>query len=298
MKVTSDTSWANYMEVVCNPAAMIYARPMVYVQFVESMRTSGVGGSSEATGEEEPVLVSGVGGDTREEVGDGDLRRRADNFEPNEGVERWWVARIDCHEYLTDQVEEVESEEEDVETISSEDEEDREAATGGAAGGVVTTNIAYVPSRLDDVATTSLVLPQLKWAVWGFNEDTLLLGQRFPNKSATQHAIARYAINIGRTYQVQRSNPDTYIVRCVDESCASKVRAQWFMVVVTSFQITVLKDHTCELAEPLHRHRNMTSSYVASLISHLVAGDVSISPKLLLANVANMVGSQASYKTA
>ena len=144
MKVTCDTSWANYMGVVCNPAAAIYARPMVYVQFVERTGTSGVGGSGEAADEEEPALVSGVGGDAGEEVDDGDLRRRADNFEPNEGVERWWAARIDCHEYLADQVEEVESEEEeDVETASSEDEEDGEAATGGAVGGVVTTDIAY-----------------------------------------------------------------------------------------------------------------------------------------------------------
>ena len=117
-------------------------------------------------------------------------------------MERWWAARIDCHEYLADQVKEVESEEEDVETTSSEDDEDGEAATGGAVGGVMTTDIAYVPSRLDDVATTSLVLPQPEGAEWGFNEDTLLLGQRFPNKSAAQHAIARYTINIGQMYRV------------------------------------------------------------------------------------------------
>lgn len=88
MKVTSDASWANYMEVVCNPTVAIVARPMVYVQFVERTGTSNVGGSGEAAGEEEPTLVSGVGGDAGEEVGDGDLRRRADNFEPNKGVNR------------------------------------------------------------------------------------------------------------------------------------------------------------------------------------------------------------------
>ena len=64
---------------------------------------------------------------------------------------------------------EVESEE-DVETTSSADEEDGEAATGGAVGGVVTTDIAYVAFRFNDVATTLLVLPQPKGAEWGFNE--------------------------------------------------------------------------------------------------------------------------------
>ena len=116
---------------------------MVYVQFVESTETSGVGGSSEAADEEEPALVSGVGGDASEEVGDGDLRRRADNFEPNKGVERWWATRIDCHEYLADQAKEVESEEVDVETASSEDDRDGEAGTGGVVSGVVTTDISY-----------------------------------------------------------------------------------------------------------------------------------------------------------
>ena len=103
MKVSSDASWTNYMEVVCNPAAAIYARPMVYVQFVERTESSTMGGSGGVDAD------AAVGGDADEEVGDADLRRRADNFEPNEGVERWWAARIDCHEYLADQVEEVES---------------------------------------------------------------------------------------------------------------------------------------------------------------------------------------------
>lgn len=31
VKVSSDASWANYMEVVCNPGAAIYARPVVYI---------------------------------------------------------------------------------------------------------------------------------------------------------------------------------------------------------------------------------------------------------------------------
>ena len=56
-----------------------------------------------------------------------------------------------------------------------------------------------------------------------------------------------------------------------------------------------MTDHTCELSEPLRQHRNMTSAYVANLIKHLVAADVSVSPKLLMSEVANLVGNPVSY---
>lgn len=98
-----------------------------------------------------------------------------------------------------------------MDTSSSGEEHDGEAAMRGVLGGLVTTDVAYVSFRLDNIATISLVLPQTEEAEWGFNEDTLLLGQRFPNKGDAQQAIARYAINISQTYQVNKSNPDTYV---------------------------------------------------------------------------------------
>lgn len=40
-KVTSSAMWAQYMEIVSNPNAPIYRRPMVYVHFVYPAQSSG-----------------------------------------------------------------------------------------------------------------------------------------------------------------------------------------------------------------------------------------------------------------
>ena len=58
----------------------------------------------------------------------------------------------------------------------------------------------YVASRLDDVAVRSLVLPQEEGSHWGFDAETLLVGQRFPSKEAVQQAITRYTLSISRVY--------------------------------------------------------------------------------------------------
>ena len=92
-----------------------------------------------------------------------------------------------------------------------------------------------------------------------------------------------------------RSNPDTYIVKCVLSCCPGKVRAQRFPGAGTAFRITVVTDHTCELQEPLQMHKNVTSAYIASIISHVVVADLTVSPKVLMANVANTVGYAVSY---
>lgn len=79
-------------------------------------------------------------------------------------------------------------------------------------------------SRLDDIAVRSIVLPQ-EGSQWGFDPDTLLVGQHFPSKAAVQQAIARYALSIRRVYRVHRSNPEHYAVKCLVEGCLGKVSA-------------------------------------------------------------------------
>ena len=127
----------------------------------------------------------------------------------------------------------------------------------------------YVASRLDDIAVRSLVLPQEEGSQWGFEADTLLVGQRFPDKVAVQQAIARYALSISRVYRVHRSNPGKYAVKCIVEGCPGKVSARRAKIFGSIFTVKELNDHTCELREPLRQHRNVTSAYVSSLISHL-----------------------------
>lgn len=92
-----------------------------------------------------------------------------------------------------------------------------------------------------------------------------------------------------------RSNPDTYIVKCVLSSCPGKVRAQRFPGVGTAFRITVVTDHTRELQEPLQMHKHVTSGYIVSIISHVVVADLTISSKVLMANVANTIWYAVSY---
>ena len=54
-------------------------------------------------------------------------------------------------------------------------------------------------------------------------------------------------------------------------------------------------DHTCELSEPLVKHRNVTAAYVAEKVHHLVSKDISVGPKSLMSTVADEVGFPVSY---
>lgn len=150
-------------------------------------------------------------------------------------------------------------------------------------------------SRLGDIAVRSLVLPQEEGSQWGFDVDTLLVGQCFPSKTIVQHAIARYTLSITRVYRVHRSNPGKYTVKCVVEDCPGKVSAHRAKIFSSVFTVKALIDHTCELSEPLRQHRNVTSAYVASLIKHLVEAGMSFSPKMLMSEVTNLVGYLVSY---
>ena len=124
------------------------------------------------------------------------------SFEPNEGVDKWRGARVDCHEIIDAMSEGSATEDEDnFDSQSSEDEADDE---GGIVGGIVSTDTDYVPSRLDLQAASSLVLAQEHESSWAFDADTLLVGQHFPHKAAAKQAIVSFAVKTSRTYRVYR----------------------------------------------------------------------------------------------
>ena len=80
------------------------------------------------------------------------------NFVRNEAAKLWWSTRIDCHEYLPDQPLGLESDK-DANVGSDGSDEDAHQA-GGPTGGIVSSEVPHVASRLDDIAVRSLVLPQ------------------------------------------------------------------------------------------------------------------------------------------
>ena len=117
-------------------------------------------------------------------------------------MDKWLGARVDCHEIIDGMSEGTTTEDEDdFDSQSSEDEADDE---GGIVGGIVSTDMDYVPSRLDWQAASSLVLPQDHESSWAFDADTLLVGQHFPHKTAAKQAIASFAVKTSRTYRVYR----------------------------------------------------------------------------------------------
>ena len=182
VKVNGSIAWRQYMEIVSQPEAAIHGKPMVYVNFVH--RVSGNPDDAEAStsGQAQPEPEDGS---TECAASEGSL---VPNFVPNEGPETWWSARIDCHEYLSDEALGLESDED---TDPSSDGTDEDAHEAGGP---------YVASRLDDIAARSLVRPQEEGSQWGFEADTLLVGKRFPDKVVVQQAIARYALSISRVY--------------------------------------------------------------------------------------------------
>lgn len=124
------------------------------------------------------------------------------SFQPNEGVDQWRGARVDCHEIIDGMSEGTATEDEaNFDSQSSEDEADDE---GGIVGGIVSTDTDYVPSRLDCQAASSLVLAQEHESSWAFDADTLLVGQHFPHKAAARQAIVSFAVKTSRTYRVYR----------------------------------------------------------------------------------------------
>ena len=85
-------------------------------------------------------------------------RRLAENFVENEGAGEWWSALIDCHDYLPDQLLGLESNED---ANPGSDGSDEDAPQGaGPTGGIVSSEVPYVASRLDDIAVRSPILPQ------------------------------------------------------------------------------------------------------------------------------------------
>lgn len=124
------------------------------------------------------------------------------SIQPNEGVDRWRDARVDCHEIIGVMSEGTATEDEDdFDSQSSEDKADDE---GGIVGGIVSTDTDYVPSRLDCQAGSSLVLAQEHESSWAFDADTLLVGQHFPHKATARQAIVSSAVKTSRTYRVYR----------------------------------------------------------------------------------------------
>ena len=102
---------------------------------------------------------------------------------PNKGAKVWWSARIDCHEYLPNEPLRLEFDE-DTDPSSDDSDEDADQASGPTEG-IASSEVPYVASRLDNIMVRSLILPQ-EGSQWGFDADTLLVGQHFPTKMAVQ----------------------------------------------------------------------------------------------------------------
>ena len=84
-------------------------------------------------------------------------------------------------------------------------------------------------------------------------------------------------------------------MKCLVQGCPGKVSIHRAMFFGSVFTVEAMTDHTCKLSMPLRQHRNVTFTYVASLISHLVVEDVSVSHKMLMSEVVNLVGYPVSY---
>ena len=102
-------------------------------------------------------------------------------------------------------------------------------------------------------------------------------------------------MDISYVYPMHRSNTGHYTVKCIVEGYPRTISAQRAKIFGSAFMVKALTNHTCELSEPLRQHWNVTSSYVASLISHLVAADVSISSKMLMSKIVNLIGYSVNY---
>ena len=140
------------MQIASQPEAAIYRRPMVYVNFVPRApgHLDDVGASTSGQAQPEPEDGSTECASSED--------CPAHNFVRNEGAESWWSTCIDCHEYLPDQALALESDE-DADPSSDGSDDDAHQA-GGPTGGIVSSAVPYVASRLDDVIVRSVVLLQ------------------------------------------------------------------------------------------------------------------------------------------
>ena len=146
VKVNGSIAWCQYMQIASQPEAAIHGRPMVYANFVRrppgNLDDAGASGSGQPQAELEDSSTESA---VLEEVHE---RRVAHNF-VQEGAGLWWSTRIDWHEYLPNQPLGLESDE-DADPSSDGSDDDAHQA-GGPTGGIVSSELPYVASRLDDI---------------------------------------------------------------------------------------------------------------------------------------------------
>ena len=259
---------------------------MVHVQFIERVQTLTAGGYYGGQVEVPDIyggaeLVVARSEDKQMEVDDGHLFI-------TENTGPYWSARVDCFEAIESMPNELDSDEDDDEDSDGSADEGDDAFAGGPSR-------RAVANEMDELTVQRLVISADVNSRWGFDEDTLMVGQRFPTKEATKIEITKYAVSISRQYKNKRSDPEYLKVVCVDLNCPGRIRAIQRVGIQKEFEITVLVDHTCELSEPLTRHRNVGTAYVAEKVHHLVSKDISVGPKALMSTIADEVGFPITY---
>ena len=264
-KVTGPVCWDGYMQFVTTPGHPSYARPMVYVQFVQKNQLS-------------LISTTKGGAEVEDNLGEGTERELV----INEDAGPFWSARIDCFEVIPSMPNELDSEEEGTD-------EDM----GDVGGNAI--SVRAVGRDMDDLTLQALVISPDGESRWAFDENTLRLGQRYPNKHAAQIAISNYAVSIHREYKTKRSDPDCLKVLCTHPDCPARIRVSRRAGICKDFEITVLVDHTCQLSEPLTRHRQVSVKYVAEKVYKEVSENLSVPLKTLMSTVADEVGFSVSY---
>ncbi|KAI5676457.1 hypothetical protein M9H77_07407 [Catharanthus roseus] len=97
--------------------------------------------------------------------------------------------------------------------------------------------------------------------------------------------VRKWSISVGREYQVLKSKIDTWTARCYHHSednycswyiCIKKkaTRSRW---EITRF----VKEHTCLVQIEQNNHINLSSKFISTSISHLVAND----PEIPVSNI-------------
>ena len=286
--MSGDASWAGYMEVVSTPGSAQYVRPMVYVQFVETMRSRTADEGSSGGGQLEVAPIYGGAELVVAGTEDNSMGGDGGQLVINGDAGPYWSARVDCFEAIESMPNELDSDECGDEESDSSKEDGPDAFDGAPSQ-------RAVAAEMDELAVQRLVISQDVNSWWGFGDDTLIVGRRFPNKHAVQTAITNYAVSISREYKAKRSNPGCVKVVCVQPNCPGRIRATQRAEIMEEFEITVLVDHTCQLLEPLTRHRNVGAAYVAEKVHHLVSKDISVGPKALMSTIADEVGFSITY---
>ena len=217
-KVTGDGAWSGYMEVVSTPGSPLYGRPMVHVQFIERMQAITGGEVCSIGGDTEAAAIYGGAELVVARTEDNPMKVDEGQLVFNDNTNPYWSARVDCFEAIESMPNELDSvEDHDEKSDGSEDEGDH--AFGGGP------SRRAVADEMDEVTVQQLVISHDVNSRWGFDEDTLMVGQRFPSKDATKIAIAKYAVSISRQYKAKRSNPECLKVVCVDPNCPGRICA-------------------------------------------------------------------------